>query len=101
MFTSDLAEKRNNKTRITDSSKEAFEEFLYFIYTGEVKNMKTHVVDLLALSHKYEVTDLNRECEDHLIKGLDEFNAHDVFQYAHLYNCSQDLKLAAFSVIKR
>jgi BTB/POZ domain len=101
MFTSELSENKNNKTKIADTSKEVFEEFLRFIYTGEVKDIVTHVVDLLALSHKYEVVDLTEKCEAQLLKGLDESNAHDIFQYAHLFNCSQHLKATAFGQIKK
>jgi BTB/POZ domain len=101
MFTAEFKEAAESKVCITDSSTLVFEEFLRFMYTGEVNGLEIHVVDLLALLHKYEVESLNKECEAQLLKGLDAMNAYDVFQYAHLYNCSLELKQAAFSFIKR
>lgn len=101
MLKSGLAEKKENKTTISDASKEVFKEFLRFIYTDEVLDIVTHVVDLLDISHKYEVAGLTEKCEAQLLKGLDEGNAHDIFQYAHLYNCSQHLKTTAFGEMKK
>jgi len=50
-------ESRENHVVLTESfgCTHVFEQFLKYLYTGEVKLMLTNVMDLLQLSDKYNV----------------------------------------------
>jgi len=101
MFTGEFKESSALSGIIKDVSKEAFQKFLCFIYSGNVELTADDVVEILDLSNKYEVEDLKGECESYLMGDLNVDNAHDVFQYAHLYNCPIELKKAAFGLVQR
>lgn len=100
MFTSNFQERTASEGTINDISKEAFQEFLRFIYTETVENIDQHVLELLAISDLYEVEDLKTICKAQLQTGLTEENAPFVFQYAHRYRCDDELKVAAFGLIQ-
>jgi len=101
MFTGEFKERSAKQVEIKDISKEAFQKFLGFIYSCEVELTADDVIELLDLANKYEVVDLKAVCQVHLMEGLNVSNAHDVFQYAHFYNCSMDLKKAAFELVQK
>jgi len=86
---------------IKDIRKEAFQKFLGFIYSSKVDLTADDVIDVLDLANKYEVDDLKAVCQAHLLKGLNTENAHDIFQYAHFYNCPMHLKKAAFELVQK
>lgn len=100
MFTCDFQESKSSHGTISDCSKEAFREFLRFIYTETVENLETYVLELLAIADLYEIEDLKALCKAELLTGLTEDNAQYVFQYAHQYRCDDDLKDAAFKLIQ-
>ncbi|KAG5679515.1 hypothetical protein PVAND_009078 [Polypedilum vanderplanki] len=100
MFTSDFNESHSKEGRINDISKEAFQEFLRFLYTETIEDINLYVLDLLAIADLYEVEDLKAICMAQLLTELTEENAPHVFQYAHRYRCDNELKDAAFKLIK-
>jgi hypothetical protein len=100
MFTSDFNESRSNEGRINDITKEAFQEFLRFLYTETIEDIDLYVLELLAIADLYEVEDLKAICKAQLLTGLTEENSTHVFQYAHRYRCDSELKEAAFKLIK-
>jgi len=100
MFTGQFKECSTPKGAIEDVKNEVFQKFLGFIYSGNVDLTADDVIDLLDLANKYEVDDLKTVCELQLLKDLCADNAHDIFQYSHFYNCSIDLKKAAFKLIQ-
>jgi len=101
MFGGEFKERSAKGGVIEDISKEAFQKFLSFIYSGKVELTADDVMEVLDLSNKYEVDDLKTECEMHLLKGLNVDNALDIFQYSHFYNCSMNLKKAAFRLVQK
>lgn len=100
MFTSNFSESIATEGTINDISKEAFQEFLRFLYTETIEKIDLHVLELLAISDLYQVEDLKVICKAQLQIGLSEENAPFVFQYAHRYRCDDELKLAAFKLIR-
>lgn len=100
MITGDFQEKSKNQAKLTDFSPESFLDFLNFLYTDNVQDIKTHVLDLLQMANLYQVNGLRELCEKTLLAGLTEENAGDVFQYAHLYECGDTLKKKSFEIIK-
>jgi hypothetical protein len=100
MFTGKFQESSSTEGSIKDISKEAFEEFLRYLYTETIENIDFHVLELLAIADLYEVDDLKAICKAQLQISLTEENAPFVFQYAHRYRCDNELKEAAFKLIK-
>ena len=49
--------------KIDDVSIEAFESFLYYVYTGGVNNLENYVNDLSKLSSQYEIQGLKQKCD--------------------------------------
>lgn len=90
MFSSEYKESKESVSN--GVSKESFAEFLNFIYTGKVIDLDTHDKKLLVVADKYEVRDLNTVCKLHLLTVLSDVEATEVFQAAHKYHCSTDLK---------
>lgn len=97
MFSTDF--KESTEGQINDVSEEGFEEFLRFIYTGEMKNFENYAKELLELAFKFKVEDLKIVCEKYLLKTLNEKDAVGTYHTAHNY-CLDDLKKAAFQHIK-
>lgn len=100
MFTSNFSESISTEGTINDISKEAFQEFLRFLYTETIDNIDLYVLELLAISDLYQVEDLKVICKAQLQTGLTEDNAPFVFEYAHRYRCDEELKMAAFKLIQ-
>lgn len=98
MFNEDF--KDSKESFLNDISKDAFEDFLHFIYTGETKNLEKHARELLMIADKYSVDDLKTFCEMHLLTKLNDDDAIEIFQSSHKFRCSLDLKKAAFARIK-
>lgn len=101
MFTGNFQENKTSTGKFPGMSHEAFLDFLHFIYTDSVRNIKAHIIELLEVSDLYEVEGLKKICEAQLLRGLSEENSGDIFQYAHRYRCQVNLKRAAFELIKK
>jgi BTB/POZ domain len=101
MISSDFQEKSEHQAKLKEFTPESFLDFLHFLYTDSVKDIKNHVIELLEMSHLYQVEGLRVICEKTLMSGLNEENAADIFQYSHLYECDTSLKKSAFAIIKR
>lgn len=99
MFTTDY--KMSKEGVMSDISKDAFEDFLHFIYTGDVKDLKQHATELLKVADKYGLDDLKSICELHLLTHMTEEAAVELFTCAHKFRCSGDLKKASFDYVKK
>lgn len=100
MFSGEFQESKANAGKISNVSKEAFKDFLRYLYTDSVLEIKNLVIELLELADYYEVKGLKTLCEAELMSGLTEENSADIFLNAHLYRCEKPLKEAAFRYIK-
>ena len=101
MISGDWKEKTENEAKIDVFSPESFLDFLNFLYTDSVEDIKAHVIELLEMADMYQVEGLRALCENTLLDNLDEENAGDIFQYAHLFSCGAKLKKASVVIIKR
>ena len=72
MFQHPTKENLSGVVEIPDIEPEVFQEFLRYIYTGQVplKRMDEVAAELLAAADKYLMKKLKKECEDHLIKRM-------------------------------
>jgi hypothetical protein len=88
MLQSGMTESTSGELRINDVDAGAVQEFVRFLYTDSCDATR-HAEQLLALSHRYEVPELQRLCVDPLLDALTVENAANVFSLAHLYNCAE------------
>jgi len=102
MFSSEFKEKTVDRFNLqTTIPKNVFKEMIRYIYTDEVRELNKHVFDLLHASDYYQIECLKNICELRLRGLLKPSNANLIFQSAHLYQCSNALKEAAFFTIKQ
>lgn len=86
---------------IDDISKEIFELFLRFLYTDLIPNISLEqAAEVLKAAEKYDVQKLKKICDSMMVKLLQANSpANDIFQLAHAYNCSKELKDKAFQLM--
>lgn len=102
LFNSEFKEKREKEKVLNIKfSKETFKELIRYIYTDEVHEFDKHAFELLEASDYYQIDSLKCICEDEILKILKKNNANRIFQCAHQYRCSSELKQAAFGLIKK
>jgi hypothetical protein len=57
----------NNVGTISDFNYKTVNELLRFIYYGEVENLKSIAADLLRLSRKYNLQEVDRICSEFIV----------------------------------
>lgn len=100
MFTGSFKESRSKKQEIKDISADTFEEFLYYIYAGDLRNPDYSVVELITVADRYEVSDLMKLCEMKLLKSINDDNAEDIYRIANQIQCNTELKTVAFAILQ-
>ncbi|XP_014235422.1 speckle-type POZ protein-like [Trichogramma pretiosum] len=82
----DMMENTENSVNITDITKDILTEMLRYIYTGEIAAIKTdEIIELLAVSDKYQIDSLKFKCGKILSANLSSENAVDILIAAHKY----------------
>jgi hypothetical protein len=102
MFNSDFKES-NEKEQVLglEIKTDAFKELIRYIYINEVSDLDKHAFELLHAADFYQIDSLKSICEKELRSILSTTNANDIFQAAHLYSCSDELKETSFGFIKK
>ena len=100
MFTGSFRESTARKQEILDISADIFEEFLYFIYAGELRNPDFSVEELIFVADRYGVSDLLNLCEMKLLRSINDDNAETIFRMANQIQCNPELKKVAFEVLQ-
>lgn len=101
MFLGSFREATATELEVKDVSADTFEEFLYFIYAGTLRNKEFPIEELITVADRYEVLDLIKFCELKLIKNVNDDNAEKIFSLAqkiHLPN--SELKKIAFEMLQ-
>lgn len=98
VFNNDMKEAQSGRMTIEDSSAKAVEQFLAYMYTGCVPS-DVYLMDLFALASKYDVQKLKSQCEEEILKHLDETNDIEIFALGYLHS-SENMKINAFRQIK-
>lgn len=94
-------EDAGNKLSIENGSIEGFIEFLRYLYCAKLADKSDATVfDVLGLAHAYDVQYLKQFCEEILKNNLTALNANSVYQNAHKYDMSDDLKQKSFALIQ-
>ncbi|XP_043287596.1 TD and POZ domain-containing protein 4-like [Venturia canescens] len=100
MFLSDMKEKDTSTVEIVDTTAEIFEEFLKYLYTGELNDLKNKVEEMLLLADKYQVCELKDLCENFLLENISEGNVIKNFFVADKYRCAT-LKKKALNILEK
>ncbi|XP_070494419.1 speckle-type POZ protein-like [Chironomus tepperi] len=102
MFYSEFKEKNENQQILgIKISTEAFKELIRYIYINEVCDLNKHEIELLHAADFYQIDSLRAICEKELLTTVNMTNANVIFQAAHLYRCSDELKEASYNFIKK
>lgn len=88
-----------NEMKIQDICPGTVERFLKFIYTGEILDEASDAMELFALAHKCEVSDLRIQSQELILDNLNQDNAFKTLVLSNHYS-SDVLKQAAFNKIK-
>lgn len=101
MFTGNFREATAKEQEVKNVSADTFEEFLCFIYAGDLRNKDFPVDELIAVADRYQVLDLIRFCELKLLKSINDNNAENIFRLANkVHSTSDELKKVAFDVLQ-
>ncbi|XP_071096780.1 BTB/POZ domain-containing protein 6-like [Haliotis cracherodii] len=84
---------------IPDIQTDNFKTFLRYLYTGEVALTPNTVLGLMYAARKYNITGLEKQCEEFCLQSLSPSNACVFLQQADLFD-KKDLKDRALLVIK-
>lgn len=69
---------------IKEMEAETVEDFLRFLYTGDVPD-GTNVIKLFTIAAKLEVPGLKSICEDRILPIIDESNVQQVLAFAIIH----------------
>ena len=97
MFDSKMQENVSGKMIIPDFSAGAVDDFLHFIYNGEVRSF-SNAMELFVLAEKYQVPALKEISENIIEDRLNESNALEIFNLGQRYD-SDRLKRSALKKI--
>lgn len=75
LFRQQFANSPNNSIVITDTSIDAAQDFLFYMYSSWSSQLKNLTIELLYLSDKYEMDALKKACEDIIINYMNVENA--------------------------
>lgn len=95
MFSHDLSETNSGIVPIEDCEPAAFEEFLFFVYTGKTQNLSSNnACELYYVADKYDLMEMKEECISFLKKSLSIETICDVICLSKKCNESELLDLA-------
>ena len=99
MFSEDNGDDIKVFEKIKNMSDDAFEDFLRYFYFGSIRS-EDNAMELFGLAVEFDVATLKFECEEIILRDINESKMLDVFNLAHLH-ASKVLKKAAFATIKK
>lgn len=89
LFTINMKEKRERKVEMEKISCAIMEDFLHYIYTGDVFLTKAKAVELLKAANYTDILTLKRLCEDFLAETLSLQDCFSLERLADMYNCEK------------
>lgn len=94
MLENEMEESRSGTIRISDTSTEALDAFVGYMYTAEAPLDEQMACELLVLAEKYQVKHLKAYCEKVLISKLNWDNSVVNYSFAHQHNAKLLLNAA-------
>ena len=99
MFNEGYTEYRDSYVKVEEIDSDVFEEFLRFLYSGQVEHLDEMCFDLFAAADKYDVQPQREICIQHIGKIISVDNAVDILAFADGYG-AENLKLQAQKFIE-
>ena len=100
MFSGNFRESTEKQEEIKDISADTFEEFLHFLYSGNLRNPNVDAEDLIIVADRYQVKDLMKVCETKLLKNINNGNAEAIYRLASKIQCNAELKKVSFELLQ-
>ncbi|XP_035208447.1 speckle-type POZ protein B-like [Stegodyphus dumicola] len=103
MFETNMTETEDNNVNISDTDPDIMDEFLLFIYSGNLgKPLNETATKLYSVADKYDVPFLKKKCSSFLESHLSAENVHEVLLLATMH-CDDDLykSVIEFSAINK
>lgn len=100
MLTSDMRETRSNVVKVPEDSV-IMMEVLRYIYSNEVKNLRSLACELVFAAEKYHLDGLKELCLANIIKTLTTENTLQALLAADRLTKSEKLKQKCFEMIAR
>merc|ERR1712098_770107 len=85
MLERDMKEKEEGIIYIKDMNHDVLEDLMGYIYTGNAPNVDSHVKELFAAAHQYQVETLKEFCEAKICDSLDVTNCVELLVLGDLY----------------
>ncbi|CAM6108109.1 unnamed protein product [Calypogeia fissa] len=89
MFDTDMAERRTGEIHVNDLSATTLQALVKFMYTAEVQFTQACTAELFMVAQKYDIPELQEECEVELCNGVFQGNVLELLDFAEFY----DMKL--------
>jgi len=89
MFQHDLNENRKNEVLIDDFGEETVEDFVDFLYQGELAEKAKYTIQLLYIGHRYQVKALVDACSDYLQAHLTKENVAETWVASETFEISK------------
>ena len=92
----DTSEALTGEAVIKDCTPQVLSNFLEFLYTDELKDMKCcNLCDLMLLADKYNIPSLKKVCEENLVLNINCSNVFERLQVATMVTAPELLETAA------
>jgi len=88
MFEHNTKEKRMGRVEINDLDYDTVYEMIFYIYSGNVSELKGKAASLLEAADKYDLMELKQICEMSLCENLSAENVCELLIVSKLHNCS-------------
>jgi len=86
MFNQPLSESRDGLLNIVDAEVSTVEEFLRYVYTGELNEMEKNASGLYVIADKYDIQDLKMMCENFIMRSISIPNIFSIYDLGKLLN---------------
>ncbi len=83
-----MSESKQETIKISDCDHVIFQEFLRFLYYGEVKPDEDLAIQLFIFADKYVQKDLREKCLDFLKSNINQDNVYKILDFARQENLS-------------
>lgn len=81
-----MREKVSGEIRVDDISGPVLRSLIEFLYTAELRlTDEATAAEIFKAAHKYDVPELQAECEAELFRAVSEENLSEMMRIAHLY----------------
>ena len=101
MFAGGFAETVQTSIHLNEIPGSSLSSILDYIYMGQTMVDGSTAQDLLVAAHMLQLTSLENQCSDYMVKHIDDSNCVDMMKFASVYNRNQLAQAAKSHTQKR